>query len=59
MDQHGQAGTSYGPNLTATPSRINTTPRKFYSAEFDMLPIQLFNLNYLEIKIAEAAENGD
>jgi len=31
---------SAGPShLTATPSRINLTPRKFHSAEFDMLPI--------------------
>ena len=51
------AGTSYGPNLTANPSHINITPHKFQSAEFDMLPMQLFNLNLR--MIAEESENGD
>jgi len=57
-DDQPSAGSSHGPNLTATPSRINLTPRKFHSAEFDMLPIQLFDLD-LQMKIAEAEENGD
>ena len=58
-DQEDQpsAGTSYGPNLTANPSQINITPRKFQSAEFDMLPMQLFDLNLG--MIAEESENGD
>ena len=58
-DQEDQplAGTSYGPNLTATPSHINITPRKFQSADFDMLPMQLFNLNLK--MITEESENGD
>ena len=58
-DQEDQllAGTSYGPNLTATPSRINITPHKFQLADFDMLPMQLFDLN-LEM-ITEESENGD
>ena len=55
-DQEDQplAGTSYGPNLTANPSHINITPRKFQS---DMLPMQLFDLNLG--MIAEESENGD
>ena len=58
-DQEDQpsAGTSYGPNLTANPSQINITPHKFQSAEFDMLPMQLFDLNLG--MIAEESENGD
>ena len=58
-DQEDQpsAGTSYGPNLTASPSCIKITPHKFQSAEFDMLPMQLFNLNLK--MIAEESENGD
>ena len=58
-DQEDQpsAGTSYGPNLTANPSHINITPHKFQSAEFDMLPMQLFDLNLG--MIAEESENGD
>jgi hypothetical protein len=51
------AGPSHDLNLTATPSRINLTPRKFHSAEFDMLPIQLFNLDYLQMKLSEAEES--
>ena len=58
-DQEDQpsAGTSYGPNLTANPSHIIITPCKFQSAEFDMLPMQLFDLNLR--MIAEESENGD
>jgi hypothetical protein len=58
-DDPPSAGPSHALNFTATPSRLNLTPRKFHSDEFDMLPIQLFDLDYLQMKMAEAEENGD
>jgi len=58
-DDPPSAGPSHALNFTATPSCINLTPRKFHSDEFDMLPIQLFDLDYLQMKMAEAEENGD